>query len=301
MLVPFAPTSLLVAAVLAAGRRRAAVPPQRRTRSCRPPARSTPTSSCSIAAPTRCSKKNWLEAREYFKKLVDTYPQSTYRAGRQARHRRLVHRREAHRLDILAVNEFQRVPAVLSAATRAPTTRSTGSALAAVEADARRRSATRPPRATRCRSATRSSRPTRRASSARGRRGDAPAGAGPAVRVRVRGRAVLLPHALVSAARSTASGRCSRTIPSSRSSDGCTSTSASRSTRAEAEAEALPYYAKIVRSSTEERVRQEGAGADGDDRDQALTRSRAALGSAARRARRRGARRPARPSGEQPR
>ena len=39
--------------------------------------RSTRTSSCSSAAPTALNERSWLGAREYFRRLVDSYPQST--------------------------------------------------------------------------------------------------------------------------------------------------------------------------------------------------------------------------------
>ena len=51
-----------------------------RVRRSRPPARRSPTSSSSSAAREALNEKHWLTAREYFRQLVDSYPQSPYRA-----------------------------------------------------------------------------------------------------------------------------------------------------------------------------------------------------------------------------
>ena len=96
--------------------------------------------------------KNWLDAREYFRRLVDTYPASAYRAGRQARHRRLVPRRGPGRLAHPRAPTSSASSCVLPARARAPTTRSTG-----WRSRSRKQmlspSATRPPRTTRSRAA----------------------------------------------------------------------------------------------------------------------------------------------------
>ena len=53
----------------------------------------SPTSSCSIAAPSNSPKKHWLTAREYFRQLVDSYPQSPFRADAKLGRRRHLHGR----------------------------------------------------------------------------------------------------------------------------------------------------------------------------------------------------------------
>ena len=52
-------------------------------------------------------KKNWLDAREYFKKLVDTYPQSTYRQDAKLGIGDSYLGEKRDRVAILAVNEFR--------------------------------------------------------------------------------------------------------------------------------------------------------------------------------------------------
>ena len=75
---------------------------------CRHPAPWRRTSTCSTAGRKALEKKHWVDAREYFRRLVDTYPRSSYRAGRQARHRRYLPRRgRASSRYILAANEFR--------------------------------------------------------------------------------------------------------------------------------------------------------------------------------------------------
>ena len=52
--------------------------------------------------------RKWLDAREYFRNLVDNYPQSPYPARREAGARRHLHqRRHAPRSLLLAANEFR--------------------------------------------------------------------------------------------------------------------------------------------------------------------------------------------------
>ena len=178
-----------------------------------------------------CKARHWLDAREYFRRLVDTYPQSPYRDDAKLGIGDSYLGEGRHRLADPRRQRVPRVPARSSRSTRAPTTRSTGSAsrrckqMLGPERDqtatddalarARRRS---------CRCYPEQHATGRKStSSTRGPR--------PAVGQRVPGRAVLLPDPLVPGAIPRLQSAAQRRSASTRDATRCTSTSARSLTR----------------------------------------------------------------------
>ena len=177
-----------------------------RTAACRR-ARPKPTSSCSTAAARSCKERKWLTAREYFRQIVDNYPQSPFRPDAKLARRRHLHRRGHDRIAAAGDQRVPRVPDLLPDAC-ARRLRAVPAGAARIPSRCWRPSAIRPPRAT----PSRSSRsfleryPEQRAD-ARARRRDA-RGQGPPERGQLPRRLLLLPRPAGIPAPSTASAKC---------------------------------------------------------------------------------------------
>ena len=200
----------------------AARPSGRRSRR---PARSNPTSSCSSAATRRSTRSAGWSSREYFRQLVDSYPQSQYRADAKLGLGDTYLGEKQRRIASAGDQRVPGVPQLLPDA-HARRLRAVQAGDGALQADARRRCATRPRRATRSASSRPSS--TRfpnkelideaqaaKLREAKDRLDDWDTGVARA----------LLPDQVVSRRRSAGWCRCSRTTPSTR---GATSSTSAR-------------------------------------------------------------------------
>ena len=109
--------------VLAASCWRARSAPEAAARS----ARSEPDKFLFERGTEELNDKHWFTAREYFRQLVDSYPQSTVPRRREARHRRHVSRRGHRRSATCSRSTSSASSCRSTRRTRAPTTRSSSS------------------------------------------------------------------------------------------------------------------------------------------------------------------------------
>ena len=103
---------------------------RQRCRRSRRSARWSRTSSCSSAAPRTLNKKHWLTSREYFRQLMDSYPQSQYRADAKLGLGDTYLGEGSLGIERARDQRVPRVPVVLPDPPAARITRSTSSAMA---------------------------------------------------------------------------------------------------------------------------------------------------------------------------
>ena len=208
------------------------------------------------------NRKRWLVAREYFRQLVDSYPQSQYRADAKLGIGDTYLGEHSAESFVLGDQRVPRVPQLLSDA-RARALRAVQAGDGATSTRCARRCATRRRRATR----SASCRPTCHAypgqAADRRRAGEAARGEGPPGATGTSGVAhPLLPHQVVSGRRRPPRPAAEGRIPEYTRRDAAYYYLGETMLKIQRPAEALPYFERLVKEFETERVSREGPAAD---------------------------------------